>query len=119
MATERERPDLVWFRQRLETLRAELEAADEAGRDSRNTVELDQTSVGRVSRVDALQGQQIALATQRQRALQLHRIRAALQRLDDGEFGICLECDEPIAEKRLRFDPSVPTCIRCASGSTL
>lgn len=109
--------DIDWFRQRLLEMRADLEALGEDSKLSRRAVELDQTSVGRLSRVDALQGQQMALAAQRRREQHLHRITAALGRIDDGRFGECIECGEPIADKRLRFDPSISTCIRCASGS--
>ena len=44
----------------------------------------------------------------------LKNIAAALQRLDDGEFGLCQSCGEPIARKRLEFDPTALLCIECA-----
>lgn len=84
--------------------------------DSRSAVELDQTSVGRVSRIDAMQAQQMALASERQRREELVRIEAALTRIADGTFGQCRVCGEYIAIKRLEFDPSVATCIECARG---
>lgn len=98
----------------LKQRRSELVDDRAINADARDTVALDQASVGRVSRIDALQGQQMALAQDRNRAAELVRIEAALQRIEDGAFGYCLVCDEPIAEKRLRFDPSAPTCISCA-----
>lgn len=82
--------------------------------DARQTVALDQASVGRVSRIDALQGQQMALAQDRNRTREVHQIEAALQRIGDGSYGYCVQCDEQISEKRLRFNPGVPTCIGCA-----
>ncbi|MEO0730333.1 MAG: TraR/DksA family transcriptional regulator [Pseudomonadota bacterium] len=82
--------------------------------DSREAVTLDQTSVGRVSRIDAIQAQQMALATDRQRDVELAQIEAALTRLDDGDYGYCVRCDEPIAPRRLELNPAVPTCIDCA-----
>ena len=106
-----------WFRRKLEERRAELLELQAISEESRGPVTLDQTSVGRLSRMDAMQGQAMALATQRQREQELARIAAALQRLDDGRFGACLDCGEEIAEKRLRFDPSIATCIRCAARS--
>lgn len=109
--------DIEWFRRRLDERRAELQGLQAISEESRGTVALDQTSVGRLSRMDAIQGQAMALATQRQREQELARIAAALQRIEDGSFGSCLACGEDIAEKRLRFDPSIATCIRCASGS--
>lgn len=107
--------DTAHFRARLEARRAELLALQDMSADSRGAVELDQTSVGRVSRIDAIQQQQMALASGRQRAEELVRIEAALLRINDGAYGDCLVCDEPIAPKRLEFDPSIPTCIGCAS----
>lgn len=106
--------DIAKFKERLETRREELKALHDISAESRGAVELDQTSVGRVSRIDALQQQQMALASDRQRTEELVRIEAALQRIKDGSYGDCLKCDEPIAEKRLKFDPAIPTCIDCA-----
>ena len=109
--------DIEWFRGKLEARRAELQGLQAISEESRGTVALAQTSVGRLSRMDAIQGQAMALATQRQREQELARIAAALERIKDGSFGECLECGEAIAEKRLRFDPSIATCINCASGA--
>lgn len=98
--------------------REELLTLDETSRESRNPVTLDQQSVGRLSRMDALQGQAMALETNRRREAEIKRIDAALERLDSGDYGYCLSCDEPIAPKRLEFDPATPTCVDCAgSGS--
>lgn len=108
-------PDSEKFRNRLEARRAELMALQDMSSQSRDAVELDQTSVGRVSRIDAIQQQHMALASDRQRAEELVRIDAALQRVSDGDYGYCIVCEEPIAAKRLEFDPSIPTCIDCAS----
>ncbi len=107
--------DLDSFRRRLEARREELKALQEISAGSRDAVELDQTSVGRVSRIDAIQQQQMALASERKRREELVRIDAALQRIADGSYGECLVCEEPIAEKRLEFDPSIATCIDCAA----
>lgn len=102
--------------QALLAKRGDIEASLETNADSRSVVELDQSSVGRVSRVDALQAQQLALATAQQRRRELSRIDAALGRMADGRYGECLDCGEDIAEKRLVADPANPTCIDCASA---
>ena len=94
---------------------AELAKEDAANADSRDTVELQQDSVGRLSRMDALQQQAMAQATERRRAAEGMRITAALTRIDAGEWGYCLSCGEEIAQARLRHDPSIATCIKCAS----
>ena len=58
----------------------------------------------------------MAQAQERRRKAEAARIRAALERLDEGEWGYCLNCGEEIAEKRLAHDPSVAACVKCASG---
>lgn len=103
------------WRERLLALRAELEAVAESGAAASEVVELDQTKVGRLSRMDAMQAQAMAKASAERREQTLRRIDAALQRVDDDEFGFCRECDEPINPRRLEFDPTVRLCIDCAS----
>lgn len=95
---------------------AELEAADRATEADRAPVELDQQSVGRLSRMDALQVQAMAAAQSRRRSVELGRLRAALRRIAEDEFGWCDGCGEAIPEGRLRLDPSVTRCVSCASG---
>lgn len=93
---------------------AELAATSQAAAE---TVELDQTRVGRLSRIDALQGQAMAQETERRHQLEIKRIAAALIRIDAGEYGECIECLEPINIKRLEVKPATTLCIRCASAS--
>jgi len=102
------------FKEALLELRLDLLAVEQSGQEAAQTVALDQTTVGRVSRMDALQGQAIAKETQQRRTIQLQRITASLQRIDQGTFGLCLRCGEEISVKRLAFDPTVPLCIDCA-----
>ena len=97
--------------ERLEALRD----TSETTADNRRPVELDQTSVGRVSRMDAMQVQAMAVATEQRRHDEAKRIEAAIERIDEGEYGYCTACGEDIAKKRLAADPTVATCIRCAS----
>ncbi len=94
---------------------AELEDIAEFSRESSATVELDQTRQGRLSRMDALQGQAMAKAGEQRRNQHLQRLKGALVRLERGEFGECLECGEPIAEARLKADPATTLCLDCAS----
>lgn len=101
------------FKAHLEKLRDELSELSRNAADSRKPVELDQTSVGRLSRMDALQSQAMQLETERRRGIELTRINAALERIEAGDYGYCTVCDEDIAIKRLEYDPSVPNCIDC------
>ena len=104
------------LRQQLESRRRELLSQIEGVDDAARPVELDQQSVGRVSRVDAIQQQQMALANRQQAAALLRSIELALQRIDDGSYGTCLECGEAIAEARLQAQPWAGLCIVCQSA---
>lgn len=104
------------FRATLEGMLSELEQVRELSADAQAVVELDQQAVGRLSRMDALQQQAMAKATEANRNRDISGIKAALERLEEGEFGECVECGEPIAPKRLELNPVVLTCISCASG---
>lgn len=95
---------------------SELAQDDTLGQDAQAVVTLDQQSVGRLSRMDALQSQAMAKAQQTRRNLLAQQLRAALQRIESGEFGACEECGEWIAEKRLTLNPTAVKCISCASG---
>lgn len=105
------------FRDRLNAMLEALDRDSQTTKDERKPVQLDQTSVGRLSRMDALQVQAMQLETERRRGQERQRIVAALARLDDGEFGYCAVCGEDIEPKRLEHDPTVPACITCARGS--
>ena len=70
--------------------REALQSAVQGGNDAASPVELDQTRVGRLSRMDALQGQAMSQETQRRREQELRRIAQALQRIEQGEFGTLL-----------------------------
>jgi RNA polymerase-binding transcription factor len=110
-------PDLVALRAALVARLEALHAASETTADNRRPVELDQTSVGRLSRMDAMQGQALAQATDRRRHDEARRVEAAILRIDEGAYGTCIACGEEIAAKRLAADPTAATCIRCASGA--
>ncbi|MCG8357826.1 MAG: TraR/DksA family transcriptional regulator [Kiloniellales bacterium] len=99
---------------RLLARRQEIHDLTATSAEDRRPVELDQTRVGRLSRMDALQSQAMALETERRRALELRRIAAALQRLEEGEYGYCVTCGEEIPIERLSVDPATPQCVDCA-----
>ncbi|KZM49755.1 TraR/DksA C4-type zinc finger protein [Labrenzia sp. OB1] len=106
--------DETTVRAGLLKLKAELVSLSQISEEARATVTLDQQSVGRLSRMDALQGQAMAQAAERQRRTHIQRIEGALQRLENGEYGCCVECGEVIAENRLNADPAAAFCINCA-----
>lgn len=115
ISKESRRPmTLEVFRQRLLRRREDIMELRSVSDESRRPVELDQTRVGRLSRMDALQEQAMSLETERRRQQELKRIEAALQRIEEGEFGYCVICGDEIEVRRLELDPTLPTCIACA-----
>lgn len=101
-------------RRRLLAERDALRSDTEDSAHTREAVELDQTRLGQLSRMDALQQQSMARAEQQRRERSLYRIEAALRRIEAGEYGDCTGCGEPVAEARLRLDPAAALCIACA-----
>ncbi|MBT3028636.1 MAG: conjugal transfer protein TraR [gamma proteobacterium symbiont of Ctena orbiculata] len=108
--------ELASLKERLLHLRTELQAVDETSQAAGETVELDQSRVGRLSRMDALQAQQMAQETARRRQQQLSNIAGALRRIDAGEYGYCFVCKEPINIQRLMAEPTTTRCIDCAES---
>ncbi len=106
--------DAEKFRALLEERQAELAQLMSSAADSSAPVELDQQVQGRLSRIDALQGQEMAIATAERRKLEIAQINAALKRIDKDDFGYCVVCGEEIAEKRLEINPAIARCVDCA-----
>ncbi len=104
------------LRTRLEVEAEEIKEARLNSKDARAIVELDQNTQGRLSRMDALERQAMAEATDRRRALRLSQIEAAIQRMEEGEYGFCLDCGDEIAPERLDAEPCVLKCADCARG---
>ena len=100
-------------RRKLQDLRSELQALEKTSGEAGETVELDQAKVGRLSRMDAMQAQQMALEAERRRKQQLVAIEGALRRIESGDFGDCFICGEAIDARRLSVDPTTTRCIKC------
>jgi DnaK suppressor protein len=94
---------------------AETERSTAAG--GREDIALDQQSVGRLSRMDAIQRREMARATAVRREAEIRRLHAARGRLDDPEFGICAACGEAIGLPRLRIDPALIRCAECTRSA--
>ncbi|MBW1762703.1 MAG: TraR/DksA C4-type zinc finger protein [Deltaproteobacteria bacterium] len=125
------------LRQQLVELVAELEHTLRASADSASPVMLDQSSVGRLSRMDAMQQQAMAKATRqksqsrmdamqqqamakatRQKSqLRLTQCKVALSSFDRNEYGLCRKCEEPIGYRRLSAKPEAPFCLECQRGT--
>ncbi len=106
----REDIDIAYFKNRLEQRLKEIG-------DCRKSIEplsLDPSRVGRLSRMDAMQQQEMAQAASRLAAMEEQRVRKALDRVKSGDYGYCMQCEEEIVEGRLKVDPSILICIVCA-----
>jgi DnaK suppressor protein len=103
------------LRERLERARDEVEASlAEATTDAR-PVDLD-LSIGRLSRMDALQQQSMASARKARVEARQKQVQAAFARLEDGTYGLCVRCEEPIGWDRLNARPEAPLCRTCQGG---
>lgn len=105
--------ELEQFRAKLTALQEELHAVSMSAAEDVKPVELDQSSVGRVSRMDAMQAQQMSMETARRRERLLVKIEGALRRIEAGRFGPCFVCGEDIDLRRLDADPTITRCRDC------
>ncbi len=99
------------IKKRLQAKLQELEELLNVSAEDSAPVELDQTQQGRLSRMDAMQQQAMAAETQRRRRRDVQLVNAALKRLDEGEYGYCVNCGEAVEAERLALDPATPFCI--------
>lgn len=98
----------------LHALHAELSKTLADLRSSGGAVQLDQP-IGRLSRVDAMQRQQMVVANRRRAEQRLQQVQAALNRVRSGEYGECLSSGEPIGFARLKARPETPFCLAVQS----
>ncbi len=96
--------------QEIADLKAQLGDLEERAQ----TVELDQQAVGRLSRMDSLANQGIAVNALGKAKSRLARLERALSRIEDEDFGLCADCGEPIAPARLLAMPEAVLCVGCA-----
>ena len=99
----------------LLTLKAQLEQQLQEAESASEPVQLDQTLLGRVSRMDAMQQQSVALSTREHANVTLKKVLAALHAYEVGEYGYCKRCDEPIGFGRLQAQPESNLCLQCQS----
>lgn len=95
---------------------AALDQEDEIAAQNRDVVTLDQQSVGRLSRMDALQQQAMAQATHARRGRERAALTSALKRLKTDEFGYCDTCGDQIDLRRLLLNPAITVCASCRAG---
>ena len=79
-------------------------------------VQLDQTAVGRLSRMDSLQNQSLTKNLRERESLKLSLIQGALERMERGDYGLCESCGGQIPFGRLFVVPESPSCAGCGQG---
>ena len=104
---------LIIFESMLRDRLNRLETQENTNAGARDTVTLDQQSVGRLSRMDAMQQHAMAQATAPNRKQEIAAIRAALARIAAKDFGYCEVCGEDIPLKRLEISPTATRCVSC------
>lgn len=100
--------DLIGLRTSLESLLEDTEAGS-------RPVKL-KDNAGRLTRMEEMHNQSILVANRNLTKNRLIQVKAAITRIDDGTYGYCLSCDEPIALPRLKAYPEAAMCIACKSG---
>ena len=101
------------LRHRLEAMRVELGEALEDRTGSTAPVQLD-GSIGRLSRMDAIESQRIAIGLKARQQQTLLRVQGALEAMRQGTYGQCRRCRSPIAVERLEAQPDAVLCVQCA-----
>lgn len=96
----------------LRALQAELEDRLANASDRTDTVDLDQP-IGRLSRMDAMQQQEMAKEQMRRSKIKLAQIKQALVAVKDETYGLCRRCEEPVGYRRLKASPETPFCLPC------
>jgi DnaK suppressor protein len=97
----------------LQQLRRELDTQAALIEPATKPVPLDQQSVGRLSRIDAIAQQQMDNARAHHSAERLRAVIVALSRVESGDYGYCRHCDEPIGYARLAAKPETCLCLAC------
>jgi len=92
----------------------EMKATHDDANEVSQPVEPD-SAIGRISRVDAIQMQQMAQANRRTTMRRLEQTKAALQRVSAEVYGECAECGGDIGYPRLKARPEAPFCLDCQS----
>ncbi len=97
---------------RLTTQREELISLLKSTRDGTRPVALDEP-IGRLTRMDAMQQQNMSAETRRQAGLRLRQVEQAIGHVERGTYGLCLRCEDPIGYARLNARPESPFCLVC------
>jgi DnaK suppressor protein len=105
--------ELASIKNKIDSRIGELTSILETDTEDTKPIEPD-VSIGRLSRLDSMQMQQMALEQRRRQQAELQKLKDALKRMEDGSYGTCMMCRQPIAPARLDAQPDAILCINCA-----
>ncbi|MAL86840.1 MAG: hypothetical protein CMI23_10870 [Opitutae bacterium] len=105
--------DLSIYKQKLESMLLEIDDYLSKTKDSAAAVEPDK-GLGRLSRMEAMQDQQMVLELRRRKKRQLLEVKNAISRIEQNLFGKCVFCGKKISSERLNVFPEVQSCVNCA-----
>ena len=117
MADDLTDPQLSELEADLKALEVSLNETLIQSKDAAQPVTLDQQSVGRLSRMDAIQQQSMAKANRATYQLRLQQAQQAIRHIAEEDYGYCRRCDEAIGYRRLKAKPETPFCVTCQSAS--
>lgn len=98
----------------LDRVLRKLERSMRTTEEAMRPVKLDQSAVGRLSRIDSLQNQGLTRNLQEREQAKLGQVVTAFQRMKAGTYGICVECRGEVPFERLLVFPETPTCTACS-----
>lgn len=105
------------LREELDRQLTRLERSMIVTEEAARPVQLDQTAVGRLSRMDEMQNQALTKNLHEREQIKAAMLTQALERLDAGTYGACLDCAGPIPFERLMVFPETPSCGHCGEDS--
>ena len=105
--------NLMVYRNQLQKSLSEIEEYLDKTEESAEAVSPDK-SLGRLSRMEAMQDQQLMLEARRRKKMQKVAVLSALQRIENNQFGDCIFCGKPISHERLEAAPESSTCVSCS-----
>lgn len=102
---------------KIRDLIAELESAVAKSGDDTAAISPD-VAIGRLSRIDAMQQQEMAKAGVRRHQQRIIALKETLRLMDDGTYGMCAKCHEDIEYNRLESAPEVKLCAKCSAAAS-
>lgn len=104
------------IREDLLAIARRLERSLKLSADAARPVQLDQTAVGRLSRMDAMQNQHVTKDLEQREHARHAQVQEALRRIDEGRYAVCEGCGGHIPFERLLVFPETVRCAGCGRG---